>query len=59
MHSARLLKCSHKAGVAMTQPTRQPDIAWDLDRLLMVTQRCAMPGRLAGLTCSPSYSSWL
>ncbi|MNG19988.1 hypothetical protein D3C84_1042050 [compost metagenome] len=59
MHSARLLKWSHNACGAMTQPTRQPDMAWDLDKLLMVAQRAAMPGRLAGLKCVPSYSSSL
>ncbi|MNP61517.1 hypothetical protein D3C76_1567140 [compost metagenome] len=54
MHSDRFAKWSHSDGGATTQPIRQPDMAWDLDRLLMVAVRPAIPGRLAGLMCSPS-----
>ncbi|MNH48224.1 hypothetical protein D3C79_1118920 [compost metagenome] len=56
MHNDRCSRWSFKVFGPITQPTRQPVMAWDLDRLLMVAVRSAMPGRLAGLMCSPSYS---
>ncbi|MNU11013.1 hypothetical protein D3C72_2585450 [compost metagenome] len=56
MHRDKFARCSLSEAGPITQPIRQPDMAWDLDRLLMVAVRPAIPGRLAGLTCSPSYS---
>ncbi|MNC56339.1 hypothetical protein D3C75_1059280 [compost metagenome] len=52
----KLTRCPAMGLGPITQPTRQPLMAWDLDRLLIVAVRSAMPGRLAGLMCSPSYS---
>ena len=43
-----------ESGGPISQPTRQPVIACDLDRLEIVIVRSAMPGRQAGATCSPS-----
>ncbi|MNC80066.1 hypothetical protein D3C75_1327310 [compost metagenome] len=59
MHSARFSRCVARAVEPTTQPTRQPVMAWDLDRLFKVAVRSAMPGRLPGLMCSPSYNSSL
>lgn len=49
MHSIRLSRWPISAGGATTQPTRQPVIAWVLDRLLSTTVRAAMPSRLSML----------
>ena len=54
MLNDRFTKCSANAFGPIDQPIRQPVMAWDFDRLLMVAVRSAMPGRLAGLMCSPS-----
>ncbi|MNE58627.1 hypothetical protein D3C80_1536680 [compost metagenome] len=54
---ARLLRCAVNVAGPTTQPIRQPLMAWDFDTLSMITQRSAMPGRLAGSATSPSYSS--
>ncbi|MNC21899.1 hypothetical protein D3C75_698870 [compost metagenome] len=59
MHRARFSRWVASSVEPTTQPIRQPVMACDFDRLLRVAVRSAMPGRLPGLTCSPSYNSSL
>ncbi|MNG38018.1 hypothetical protein D3C84_1255550 [compost metagenome] len=54
MLSARFSMCATSAGLATTQPVRQPVMAWDLDRLPMLTVRSRMPSRVAKYWCGCS-----